>query len=623
MDKNQAIGLVLIALLFIVYFKFFAPTPPVDQPQELVEQEEVTKPVEEAQTEDITPSVSPADTINPMNQDSLAGIENQRRYGMFAQAAQGEAQEFTLENNLIKIIFSNQGGKIKKVELKNFKTYEKEPLILINEQSSRFSFLLNVENKEIDLTQLFFEADQITEVASEGDTAKIVFRLNLAGNRSLVQTYQLAPDAYQLKYAINTEGLEGMLNEDHLVYHWINDIKLLEKNVEESRYKTTITYFTAEGSFEDLKERSLDPEQEEITAPIKWVAMKQKFFTSAIIADDYFSQGFIKTTVNPMDSSTVKKAEMLLNIPLANLDAQEYDFTYYFGPNNYQILKKVTDGFSKNVYLGWTPVNMVNKFLIIPIFHFLERFTSNYGLIIFLLVIIIRLILSPLSYKSYISMAKTKILKPELDTLKEEYGNDMQKIQSEQMKLYQKAGVNPLSGCVPMLLQMPILFAMFYFFPNSIELRQESFLWADDLSTYDSIISWNANIPILSSLYGNHISLFTLLMTVSTILYTWSNNQVSSVQGPMKSFGYLMPIIFMFVLNKFSAALTYYYFLSNIFTFGQQALIRKFVDEDKIKAIMEDNKLRSKSKKKSKFQLRLEEAMKTANDDKKTKPGRK
>ncbi|MFW5762487.1 MAG: membrane protein insertase YidC, partial [Cyclobacteriaceae bacterium] len=330
----------------------------------------------------------------------------------------------------------------------------------------------------------------------------------------------------------------------------------------------------------------------------------------AIIANEPFSSGYAQTTVNMEDTVNLKRGEIQLQIPVG--EGQSPGFTYYFGPNNFQIMKKVTDAFTENINLGWPPISYVNKFLIIPIFQFLEKYITNYGIIIFILVIIIRIILFPLSYKSHVSMAKTRILKPEIDALKEKHGDDMQKIQAEQMQLYQKAGVNPLSGCIPMLLQMPILFAMFYFFPNSIELRQESFLWADDLSTYDSFITFGTNVPLL----GGHLSLFTVLMTISTIGYTWMNNQVTAVSGPMKNIGYIMPIVFLFVLNSFSSALTYYYFLSNIFSFVQQAVIKQFVDDDKLKRIMEENKLKNKSKKKSMFQARLEEAMKAKEETK-------
>jgi YidC/Oxa1 family membrane protein insertase len=248
----------------------------------------------------------------------------------------------------------------------------------------------------------------------------------------------------------------------------------------------------------------------------------------------------------------------------------------------------------------------VNKFVIIPLFDLLNNFINNYGLIIIIMVLIIKLVLSPLSYKAYLSMAKMKVLKPEMDEIKEKHGDDMSAAQQETMKLYQQVGVNPVSGCVPMLLQMPILFAMFYFFPQSIELRGKPFLWAEDLSTYDTFIQLPFTIPF----YGSHVSLFVLLMTVSTILYTWSNQQVSTVQGPMKAFSYMMPLIFMFVLNSYPAALSFYYFVSNLVTFGQQAIIRRFVDDDRIRKILEENKKNAKNRKKSKFQQRLEAAMK-------------
>jgi len=239
----------------------------------------------------------------------------------------------------------------------------------------------------------------------------------------------------------------------------------------------------------------------------------------------------------------------------------------------------------------------------------------NYGVIIILIVLIVKMVLFPLTRKSYLSMAKMKALKPELDALKEKHGDDMQAMQKEQMSLYREVGVNPISGCIPMLLQMPILFAMFFFFPNSIELRQQSFLWAHDLSTFDVLFNLGFTIPF----YGSHVSGFTLLMTVSTILYTWSNNQVSTVQGPMKNIGYFMPIIFMFVLNSYSSGLSFYYFISNIITFGQQAVIRKFVDEDKIREKLEENKKKNANKGKSKFQQRLENAMKASQEAQKQK----
>jgi len=288
------------------------------------------------------------------------------------------------------------------------------------------------------------------------------------------------------------------------------------------------------------------------------------------------------------------------------------EVSYYFGPNNYKILKNVTPEFDNNVDMGYIFVSWVNKYIIVNLFHWLENFFDNYGVIIILIVFIIKLFLLPLTYKSYIGMAKMRVIKPEIDELKEKHGEDQTKMQQEQMKLFSQLGVSPISGCLPMVLQMPFLLAMFFFFPNSIELRQESFLWAHDLSTYDSIV----NLPFTIPFYGDHVSLFTLLMTVSQIAYTHFNNQLTTAQGPMKNIGYIMPVVFMFVLNSFPAALSFYYFVSNMVTFGQQYLIKQFVDDAKIREKVEESKIKNANKKKSKFQTRIEQAMKAAESNK-------
>ncbi len=349
---------------------------------------------------------------------------------------------------------------------------------------------------------------------------------------------------------------------------------------------------------------------------MKWVAIKQKFFISAIFAKNNFSSGSIATSFNPTDSSVTKKAEVNLSFPVETIAAKQARFSYYFGPNDHKITKDIAEGFSRNVYLGWPPVIWVNKFLLMPIFDFLQTFISNFGIIIVLLGLFMKILLLPLSYKSYMGMAKMKLLKPELDTIKEKNGDNMAQAQQDQMKLYQQAGVNPFSGCIPLILQIPILFSLLYLFPNSIDLRQQPFLWADDLSTYDSIIQLPFVVPFG---YGSHVSLFVLLMTASQLIYTWQNSQLTSVQGPMKSMQYVMPVIFMVFLNSFSAGLSFYYFISNLITFAQQAIIKKFVDEDKIMAIMDENKRKAASgtSKKSKFMSKLEEAMKSSEEARK------
>jgi YidC/Oxa1 family membrane protein insertase len=349
---------------------------------------------------------------------------------------------------------------------------------------------------------------------------------------------------------------------------------------------------------------------------MKWISIKQKFFLSAIFAEDKFSASTLNITVDPKDSSMVKKAEVNLAIPTEAIASKKANFAYYFGPNDYKITKEVTEGFSRNMYIGWPPVIWVNKFLLMPVFNFLQKFITNYGLIILLLVLFMKTLLMPLTYSSYMGMAKMRLLKPELDAIKEKNGDNMAQAQQDQMKLYKQVGVNPFAGCIPLLLQMPILFSMFYLFPNSIDLRQQPFLWAEDLSTWDSILTLPFSVPFG---YGNHVSLFVLLMTASQIVFQWQNNQLQTVQGPMKAMGYVMPLIFLFVLNSFSAGLSFYYFVSNLITFGQQAVIKRFVDEDKIMAIMEENRKKSASgtSKKSKFMTKLEDAMKASEEARK------
>ncbi len=609
MDKNQVTGLLLISLLVLVYFYFFSA--PLPQPESSgmdttgVERREITNTERE-------PAV-----IAPQ-EDSLSRARSQERLGIFAQKAEGQLRESVLENKNVKITLNNQGGTIRNVLLKNYLTYDKQPLHLIDEESSTISLVINTLQGKIDLSELYYEATEGSSVIGEKEVATVTYTLTLGPNQKITQTYSLPAEGYEIGYNLNFQGMENLITNDQVQFYWLNHIKRVEQNLDELRTMTTLNFYLSNGDFDNLSETSLDKEQEQINQPVMWISKKQKFFTSAIIGREntHFTNGFVSTEINPLDTNTVKTAEVLMNISLPDVQQGNGNFTYYFGPNNYQILKKVAPEFSNNVYLGWGIFSWFNKFLIIPIFNFLENYIANYGIIIIILVLIIKIILSPLSYKSYVSMAKTKVLKPELDLIKEKHEGDMQKIQAEQMQLYQKVGINPLSGCIPMILQLPILLAMFNFFPNSIELRQESFLWAHDLSTYDSIMTLPFHIPA----YGNHVSLFTLLMTVSTIILTMSNSQMTTVQGPMKTVQYVMPVMFLFFLNSYSAGLTFYYFVSNIVTFGQQALIRRFVDEDKIRAVLEENKKKNVNKKKSKFQQRLEEAMKTTTEEvKKTK----
>lgn len=611
MDRNQATGIMLILLLLFVYFQFFAPNP---QPKQVMKD---TSGAKNAQTRrDTTNTNKQIVTPDSLRNDSLTNEQLRSTFGDFAAAATGQDQEVVLENKDIRVTFGTRGGRIKEVLLKNYKTYDQQPLILLDEQTSDMTLTLPTSSGNIALQDLFFTTNNSSTQVSEGDSNTITFRLALSPSQTIEQTYSLRGSGFELGYDLKLNGMSNLISNAPAQFYWLNHLKRLELDMEQSRITSTINYYATDGNFEQVTEASKSQEEEVVDVPLRWVSLKQKFFLSAIIGNTtVFNNSVFRSNVNEADSSIVKTLEANMTIPIADLQNGKGNFSYYFGPNDYRIVTEVAEGFGENVYFGWPIVRVINRYMIVPLFHFLENFFTNYGVIILILVLIVRLILLPLNYKSYISLAKTKVLQPEIQAIKEQYGDDMTKVQQEQMKLYGQVGVNPLSGCIPVLLQMPFLLAMFSLFPNLIELRQKEFLWSTDLSTYDSIF----NLPFTIPFYGSHVSLFTILMTISSVAYAYFNNQVSTIQGPMKSLQYVMPVMFMFILNNLPSGLTYYYFVANVVSIGQQVIIRRFVDEDKIKALLDENKLKNKDKKKSKFQQRLEDALKSAEEAKKKK----
>lgn len=602
MDRNQATGLILFAAVLLVYSIFFASTP------EPTVVEETPSPTTSSEIQEVEEE-EPLNLIAPTEPDSVQDIIAQRQFGVFAPMTKGVEELVSLENDKMIVTFSTKGGEIVQVELKEFKTWDQRPLILLDEQSSELDYFINTERGNFSLNQFFFSPTLSTSEVEDSMVNILTFTAQ-AGASRITRTYSLIEGNYTLDKNIEFVGLDNLLTDSNLRIQWNDQLQKLEQDIEESRRKTNINFFKASGSHDDLSLTSSSSE-EQVKDPLKWVSFSQRFFTSGIIAGNIFNSADLKQ-VTPSDTLSVKNMEASIIFPLENGRA---DAVYYFGPNNYNILRKITPGFEKNVDLGYFFVSWVNKYIIVNLFQFLEKYFSNYGVIIILIVLIIKLALFPLTYKSYVGMAKMRVIKPEIDELKEKYGEDPTKMQQEQMKLFGQLGVSPISGCLPMLFQMPFLFAMFFFFPNSIELRQESFLWAHDLSTYDAIVRLPFTIPF----YGAHVSLFTLLMTVSQIAYTHFNNQLTAQTGPMKNIGYIMPVIFMFVLNSFPAALSFYYFVSNMVTFGQQALIKMFVDDSKIREKIEEYRKKNVNKKKSKFQQKLEDAMKAAEANKKKK----
>lgn len=596
MDRNSAIGLTLITVILLGYFLWFSP--PTPQPVEPTPSTNAPIPTQDSTAKVTAPVVS----------DSVLAAT----YGDMSAVFKGDEKITSIETDDLKINLSSKGGIITELELKKFKTYTQEPLKLITPTNNEFQLLTQYQGKEIDLYGLYYETQQ----QQIGDTTIVTFNISLSNGASLTQRYAIPKTGYEIGYSINSKSFTQLLSGELVSLMWANILRPVEKDLTETRNNSTITYAT-EGGYDELSQRSTGTETEVFSEPVKWVAIKEKFFLASIITKDQpFTAGEIQKSTNTSDSSVVKRANIKVSIPLKSITDGKANFKFYIGPNDYQVIGKVADDFAENVYLGWRPIFWINKFIIFPVFHFLTKYITNYGLIIFILVLLLKLVLLPLSYKSYLSMAKMRVLKPELDEIKERVGEDMTKVQQESMKLYQQVGVNPLSGCIPVLLQMPLIFAMFYLFPNSIELRQQSFLWAEDLSSYDSLIQLPFAMPFNM---GSHISLFTVIMTISTLIYTWQNNQISSVTGPMKSMSYIMPVAFFFMLNSFPAGLTFYYFVSNLVTFAQQAIIKRFVDEDKIKNLMEENRKRiaAGGGTKSKFMNKLQEAMKASEEARK------
>lgn len=579
MDRNQVTGLLLIFLILIGYYTFFAPEPT----QQKLAKSTISKVL--------------ADTSKPLaSSDTLPALP-----GNFAQASiPKDTSSLVLENEHLKVSISQFGGFVKQVELKNYTNFKSKPLILLSKNEQVNALEINSADGKIDLNKLQYSGNLKSNTLSL--TAQV-------GSGIIQRTYTLAKGSFKLKEEVSQKNIAGLSGP--LVLNWKANLLRQEKDLEQERTSTTVNYYTADGDFDNLGESNLDSNKVPIEAPVKWISFKQKFFNAGIILPQP-AAGVKATSFAPRtDSFRLKELSAAIPLTMAFASGASANWEWFYGPNEYKLLQTITDGYERNVYLGIPVVNLINRFIVVNVFYFLKDTIGNYGVIILVLVILMRILLFPLSYKSFISMAKMRVLKPEIDALKEKLGDDMTKLQQEQMKLYSQVGINPLSGCIPLLLQMPVLLAMFNFFPNAIELRHEAFLWADDLSTWDSV----ATLPFKLPGYGDHVSLFTILMTLSTLGLTWFNNQTTvGMQSSMIVMSYAMPVVFMFVLNSLPAGLNYYYFLSNVASIIQQAIIRKTVDDSAIRRKLDENRVKIANKPKSGFAKRLEDAMKQAEE---------
>lgn len=526
------------------------------------------------------------------------------RDSLLQAASQGTETFHTLENNKVKIEYTSKGAQASSIQIKDYTTYSGDPLMLLKKGAGNF-------NIQFYTNQLLNSSDFCFTKVAQSDTS-LVFRLAVAEDAYIEYAYTLPEDTYLVDFDLRLVGMDRYIprNVRFFDLDWNMDISRLEKGYDnEKNYSTVVYKYPDENSTENLGMRK-DAAEEKVKTKLSWFAFQQQFFSAIMVAENDFSEGTLDMKFYPETDQEGRLMACGANmvIPYDPAPEQTMSFNFYFGPNLYKELKSYDMGFEKIVPLGWGIIGWINRYFIIPFFDLLGRVISNFGIIILLMTIAIKLIISPLTMKSYISSAKMRVLKPEVDKINEKYPKpeDAMKKQQEIMALYQKTGVGLMGGCLPMLLQLPILYAMFRFFPSSFELRQQGFLWADDLSGYDSILDLPFHIP----LYGDHVSLFAILMALSMFFYTKIN--MTDVSGPqmagMKFMSlYFMPIFMLVLCNNFSSGLSYYYMLSNIITMIQTWVIRRFfVNEEKLYAKLKEKAANGKVKK-SKFQQRLEE----------------
>lgn len=615
MDKNSAIGLTLILLIFIGFQWWQMPSEEqraeakrvqdsivaAEQTQQRLEAEQIDAAVAESQVDS---------TTFVAVDDSTKNVRLKEQFGTFGDAATGEDGTVVIENDLLAITLNRKGGYPLSVQLKKYQTYDSLPLLLFDGEQNRFSLDFFAQNRRISTQELYFEPTTEGFSVSGDEKKSLGMRLYAGDNKYIEYLYTLTGNSYMIDFDMNFVGVDDVIERTSttLDLHWKDELPHQEKSLTTERQNSTIYYRHTDEEVDNLSERSDD--EESITTNLQWVAFKQQFFSTVLIAkDSWLPSSDLSTVQDEASEDVVKTCEAKLTVPYGHRPVENFGMQVYYGPNHYNTLKKFDLGLEEMIPLGWGIFGWVNRFAVIPVFNLLKDTGLGYGIIILILTLAIKLILMPFTYKAYMSTAKMRVLKPEIDEINKKFEgkDDPMAKQQATMALYSKAGVNPLGGCLPMLFQMPILIAMFRFFPASIELRQQSFLWADDLSSYDSIF----NLPFEIPFYGDHVSLFTLLMTISTIFYTRFNMNMQAgnpQMDQMKWMMYLMPVMMLGWFNNYASGLSYYYFLANMITFGQNFAFKKLVNEDALHKKLQDNK--KKPQKKSGFQKRLEDMAK-------------
>jgi YidC/Oxa1 family membrane protein insertase len=636
-DKNSIIGLVLIGAILLIFSIMSSPSE-----EELKAKKEEEKRKEKAKTEQVDKKENPVltetasdtssttkiinnttDSTTLIAGDSLKNLEMLMTYGGFLEATKGEEKEYIIENEKVKITISNKGGRVSSVELKGFHTYDSLPLILFNADSSRFNLELTTNDgiggtKVINTENLFFKTENSSFFVEQTSSKSFSMKLYYGSkDKYLEYKYTLKGNSYLVDFEINSVGFNDVISKGFPYYaNWSMFTPSQEKTIANQKQHSTIYYKYNTGDIDYIFETKY--EKEDMEANVDWIMFKQQYFNATLMTLEtpFDSDTEIETIDLPEDptSKYVQGMSANLSIPYTGTNIESFKMQYYFGPNRHEDLAAVEKDLEESLDYGWGIFGWTNIILIRPVFDFLNSFDLSIGVIILLLTLIIKTLLFPITWKTYLSSAKMRVLKPEITELTEKHKGDAMKKQQATMALYRQTGVNPLAGCIPMLIQMPILFALFRFFPATFDLRQKSFLWAEDLSTYDSVYDLGFHIPM----YGDHVSLFTLLMAISMIFYTRANSQMTAGAGmegamasQMKIMTYLMPVMMLFFFNSYAAGLSLYYLIANCITIGQQFVIRKWiVDEDKLRAKIQFNK--TKVKKKSGFAAKLEERMKTA-----------
>jgi len=622
-DVNSLIGFVLLGAIMLWYLYTNQPTPEelakqkIEHVQDSIQKAQQLLNKDTIQPEATVTETNPSDSINVANAQSQLGV-----FGYSATLPSAKVNETVIENDLLKIKVSNKGGQITEVELKNYKTHDSLPLYLVKANNASFNINFGTtDNRILNTKDLFFEPT----LTKSGDNQILSMKLKTSVNTFLEYRYEIKPNDYMIDFAIKSQGIDKAINTSQaLNLDWNLKAYSQEKSLNTENTYSQV-YFKSE---DDVSYLSL--EDDETEKDVAWVAFKQHFFSSILMTDSHFSSAKMVSENLVIDEAldTVYMKQFTLLAPLEIKSGElNYAMNMYYGPTDFKTLKAYKGtNLNEIADLGWAIFGWINKIIFVPVFSFLSSFIGNYGLIIILMTIVVRIIMSPVVYKSYLSSAKMKVLRPEMNEINEKYKGkeNAMKRQQETMALQRKAGVSPLSGCIPALIQMPVFFALFRFFPSNIELRQKGFLWAEDLSSYDTIFTlpegWS--IPY----YGSHVSLFPILASVAIFFYMrMTQSQQMNMQQPtqegmpdmgkmMKMMMYFSPIMMLFFFNNYASSLSLYYFVSNLLTIAIMLVIKHYIlDEDKIHAQIQENKAKPE-KKKSKFRARLDDAMKQAQE---------